>query len=311
MDRHSAYKNGPPTYKTVGTPRELSILRLYAQYDLLPSDYIYHALGNYQATRKALTQLAKGHYIGLPKFDDPDETLAFIPRNRNYVFELKTRGKTLLRRHDIDLKAGMSDHFKHKLLRSKIEFLLERVPLTVISPEAILNHPLCPAETRNAKEPFLIPPKPHLEPDITRGFGLDGTYIFLHIEVDRGNEPAESFKKRQSFRSKVERYRQYFEERAYKTHFGFAVAPSILFMTTREHTETLHNVISDYAGDWRHRFFYTTIDPKPLPTTNLIVPWQGVDGALDLTEVLGAPNGQTRPSPEGSGAFEADQRQGS
>jgi hypothetical protein len=67
MERHSAYKtNGTPAYDTAGSARELDILKLLARYDLLPSSFIYHALGKYQGTRKALTLLAKGHYIGLP-----------------------------------------------------------------------------------------------------------------------------------------------------------------------------------------------------------------------------------------------------
>jgi len=288
MERHSAYKaQGKPTYTTRGLPRELDILKLLARYDLLHSNFICHALDNYQATRKALTALCRGQYIGFPEFEEPDEKLALIPRNHFYVYELKPRGKRLLRSHDVGLKVGGNDHFKHRLLRSEIEFLLDRNPLlSVVGPEDILNHALCPVSTRNAARPFVIPPKPHLNPDITRGFGHEGNFLFLHIEVDRGNEPILSLNARQSLKSKVERYRKYFEQGDYKKHFGFAVAPSALFITTRENTATLHNVITDFAGKWAKRFFYTTIPAKPLPTFDLFAPWQGVNGAFDLMETL-------------------------
>src|ERR1051326_1713066 len=83
--RHSAYKIQKPILTLRGTPKELEILELLWRYDLLPSDFIYHATANYHATRTLLTKLAKGGYIGLP--DLPyQEKLAYIPRNSNYVY---------------------------------------------------------------------------------------------------------------------------------------------------------------------------------------------------------------------------------
>ncbi|TCU78889.1 hypothetical protein EDE08_101672 [Bradyrhizobium sp. R2.2-H] len=282
MERHSAYKTiGKPTYETAGNEREIAILKLLARYDLLPSSFIYHALGKYQGTRKALTLLAKGHYIGLPDLPK-EEKLAYIPRNAFYVFELKPRGRMLLAKHGDIVTQGGNDHFKHRLLRSEIEFLLDRTPFEVKGPEHILADDRCPEGTKDASYPFRIE-RPKLEPDITRGFSNGSRTIFLHIEVDRGTEPVISQNARQSLKSKVERYSEYLRTETYKTHFGFQVAPSVLFLTTRPDTKSLIDLFPEKG---KTRFYAASIPPKLLPTDNLIVPWQGKDGTLNLMELL-------------------------
>jgi hypothetical protein len=284
MERHSAYRAyGTPTYSTAGSQRELEILKLLARYDLLPSSFIFHALGNYQATRKALTNLARGHYIGLPDLPR-EEKLAYIPRNAFYVYELKTRGRVLLAKQGSIVTQGGNDHYKHRLLRSEIEYLLDHAPLSVKGVADILSHRACPTATRDAPFPFRIPLKPTLEPDITRGFGDGESFIFLHIEVDRGTEPLISTNARQSIKSKVERYVEYMNTGYYQTHFGFVVPPSVLFITTRQNTEQLVEALKEFSGKRANRFYITTIPEKPLPTTNLFVPWQGASGTLDLME---------------------------
>jgi hypothetical protein len=284
MSPSSAYNpNGNPTYTTAGTPREIEILKLLARYDLLPSSYVYHALGKWQSMRDYLTNLRRGHYIGLPDLPR-DEKLAYIPRNSHYVYELKTRGRVLLAKHGSIVTQGGNDHYKHRLLRSQIEYLLDHAPLQVKGVNDILSHRACPEATRDAPFPFRIPMKPTLEPDITRGFGDGESFIFLHIEVDRGTEPVLSQNMRQSIRSKIERYVDYMQTGFYEAHFGFTVPPSVLFITTRQNTDALMQAVQDFAGKWSRRFFVTTIPEKPLPTTNLFVPWQGVNGTLDLME---------------------------
>jgi hypothetical protein len=300
MERHSAYKTiGAPAYDTAGNAREIAILKLLARYDLLPSSFIYQALGKYQGTRKALTLLAKGHYIGLPDLPR-EEKLAYIPRNAFYVFELKPRGRALLARHGDIYTQGGNDHYKHRLLRSEIEFLLDRAPFEVKGPDAILGDDRCPERTRKAPYPFRISMAPTLEPDITRGFTDGEQTLFLHIEVDRGTEPVISQNARQSLKSKVERYREYFSSRTYETHFGFRVPPSVLFITTRPDTQSLLDL---FAGTFSKRFYATSIHPKPLPTTNLFVPWQGADGTLDLMEMLDVRREESGASERTSSAY--------
>lgn len=285
MERHSAYKAiGKPTYSTAGNAREMEILKLLSRYDVLPSDFIYHGLDNYQATRATLTKLDAGHYIGFPDLE-PEEKLAYIPRNDFYVYELKPRGKALLARDGIFAKVGGNDHFLHKLLRSEVEYLLDRAPVVVKGPDDILTHPQCPRATREMAYPFRVPPKPALEPDITRGFAAGDSALFVHVEIDRGTEPKRSFQARQSLSGKITRYRQYFEGEHYKKHFGFPYAPSVLIATTRN-TDDLPALIEEFAGDWKRRFFFTSVALKPLPTDNLFVPWQSADGTLDLLELL-------------------------
>src|SRR5207244_2199676 len=128
---------GTPNYTTAGLKRELDILKLLARYDLLPSSFIQHELGNYEATKRALRNLTKGHYIGLPDLPR-DEKLAYIPRNTFYVYELKPRGRALLAKLGDIYTQGGNDHYKHRLLRSEIEFLLDSAPFVVRGPDAIL-----------------------------------------------------------------------------------------------------------------------------------------------------------------------------
>lgn len=304
MERHSAYKTaGTPTYNTVGTTHELAILKLLARYDLLPSSYMRHVLGKHEYTKRTLRDLVKGHYIGLP--DMPrDERLAYIPRNSFYVYELKARGRALLAKQGDIYTQGGNDHYKHRLLRSRIEFLLDHGPFTVKGPDAILADERCPESTREAPFPFRIK-SPKLEPDITRGFEDDTQTLFVHIEVDRGTEPVISQNARQSLKSKVERYTEYFETKAYETHFGFPGRPSVLFITTRPSTAAL---IDLFPHKWSKRFYALSIPEKPLPTFDLFVPWQGIDGTLNLKEVL---NGQTRVGGESDQALSGDTGEGS
>ncbi|MDR6305232.1 hypothetical protein GGQ85_002952 [Nitrobacter vulgaris] len=296
MERHSNYRTtGKPEYTTAGNEREISILKLLARYDLLPSRYVYHALGKYHGTRKALTLLSKGHYIGFPDLPR-EEKLAYIPRNGFGVFELKPRGRMLLAKHGDVYAHGGNDHFKHRLLRSEIEYLLDRAPFQVKGPEHILADNRCPESTRDASYPFRIE-HPKLEPDITRGFSDGSRTIFAHIEVDRGTEPVVSQNARQSLKSKVERYAEYFRTGAYKSRFGFEVAPSVAFMTTRPDTASLIDLFPEKG---KTRFYALSINPKLLPTDNLIVPWQGKDGTLNLMELLG---GQPREGAESHAAL--------
>lgn len=304
MAQNSAYNDkGEPTYTTAGNERELEILKLLARYDLLPSKFIYAALDKYQGTRKALTNLRQGHYIGLPDLPR-EEKLAYIPRNGHYVYELKPRGRMLLAKHGDIVVQGGNDHFKHRLLRSTIEYLLDRAPFEVKGPEHILADDRCPESTRTASFPFRIE-HPKLEPDITRGFSDGRQTIYLHIEVDRGTEPVISQNARQSLKSKVERYAEYFSSGAYTDHFGFKYAPSVLFMTTRPDTKSLIDLFPEKG---KTRFYAFSIPPKLLPTDNLIVPWQGKSGTLNLMEVL---NGQPRTSETSSPTIAGDTGEGS
>jgi hypothetical protein len=173
------------------------------------------------------------------------------------------------------------------LLRSKLEYLLDHGSLDVISPEQILSHEKCPKSTRQSSYPFRIPPKPSLEPDITRGFRNGESALFIHVEVDRGSEPVRSQNnQRQNLKSKVQRYVRYMREREYRDHFGFTVAPSVVFFTTRTDTTHLKDLIEDEARKYLDRFYFVTVPQKPLPTHDLFAPWQGVTGALNLVEVL-------------------------
>jgi hypothetical protein len=206
----------------------------------------------------------------------------------------------LLAKHGDVYMQGGNDHFKHRLLRSEIEFMLDRAPFQVKGPEHILADNRCPESTRCASYPFRIE-HPKLEPDITRGFSDGRRTIFVHVEVDRGTEPVVSQNARQSLKSKVERYAEYFRTGAYRAHFGFEVAPSVVFMTTRPDTSSLIDLFPEKG---KTRFYALSINPKLLPTDDLIVPWQGKGGTLDLTDILERKtDGQPREGAAGDAAL--------
>jgi hypothetical protein len=300
MERFSSYRtDGPPSFDASGTPRELEVLGLLQTYDLLPSHYIRTALGNSGYVPDLLTNLRKGHYIGFPEME-PEERLAHILRNRKYVNQIWPRGEALLARHGLwHGKPRGNDHFKHKLLRSQIEFSLDwaayEVPdLRVITPAEVLAHKNCPPATREDKTPWRIPPKPCLEPDITRGYALDGHFIFFHVEVDRNTEPGDSESKRQSIRDKIQRYVAYLRA---PNRFGFKSEPFILFATIdAARKEVIETLITkqggEYADCFRTRLLPMRLEPDASMAT---MPWGDLHLINFLKENRSGLPGQSRP----------------
>jgi Replication-relaxation len=294
--RFSAYKSTEPVLILNGSPRELELLDLLRRYDILPSDFIYKATGNYHATRTLLTRLTKGGYIGFPELPY-QEKLAYIPRNSNYVYELKAKGKALLALKNCwrDRSRG-NDHFKHKLLRSKAEFALDHCALRILYPEDILAHPNCPQSTRNERYPWHITAsKPSLAPDITRGFEYQGSYAFLHVEVDRGTEPEETENERQSICRKLERYQSYLENRVYYKRYGLTGAPTVLFLTI---SDLRKEQIKRHAKKYSHPRFAFACVPDLKPDTQLLSTWEALEGTINLMELLNGHAESTRPRRE-------------
>jgi len=287
--RHSAYKIVEPILTLNGSPRELELLDLLRRYDLLPSDFIYKATGNYHATRTLLTRLTKGGYIGFPNLPH-QEKLAYIPRNANYVYELKPKGAALLALKDRwRARTRGNDHFKHKLLRSMVEFSLDHAGLRTLFPEDILAHPNCPRETREDPFPWRITgSRPLLAPDITRGFAHNGGFAFLHVEVDRGTEPEETQNERQSICAKLSRYQTYLTEKVYFKRYGLTGAPTVLFLTINNNRKER---IKKHARKYPHARFAFTCVPDFDADTQLLTTWETLEGSVNLMQILGADNG--------------------
>jgi hypothetical protein len=299
MERYSAYGRQYPTYTTLGLGRDGDILYFHTQYELVPSNYLYHFLGARQSIRDYLLDLRKGTYIGLPDLS-PEEFRAYVPRNGFYPTTMKPRGEALFGKPPRE-----PDHILHKLLRCQVEILLDHGPFQVRRPKEILEHRDCPSETKAAKRPFTIKldQSRRLVPDITRGFSDEDTTFFVHVEVDRATERMSAAEDATSLQEKISRYKEYLDRELWREQFGFRVPPSVLILTTRQDTTTLERLVRENADGWYDRFYWLSIPKSPLPTHDLFVPWQGVGGTLNLKEVL---RGQTRTSPEDRDAVARD-----
>jgi len=282
MEKYSSYRHQHPTYTV--TERSLegadgNVLRFHQRYEVVPSNFLYHLFGR-QYMRDVSLNLRKGTYIGFP--DVPIEERAMrLPRNAHYLTTLKPRGEAIVGEPPRD-----NDQLPHKTLRCKCEILLDHGPFSVRLPQDILAHKDCPPATRKLKSPFSIPLSPRLRPDITRGFSNGEDTVFVHIEVDRATERMSERDEGSSIEDKIIRYVEYLDHDIWKSHFGFRVPPSVLFLTTRQDTRKLEALIRQHAKNWYDRFYWLSIPRKPLPTHDLFVPWQGVDGTLDLKELL-------------------------
>jgi hypothetical protein len=312
--------------------RELAILDIFNNYDLVRSSWVYALTENYQSSRACLTKLDAGHYIGLPEVSDLEEEnsrrakLLLFPRNRHYPRALKDRGRKRLREEGRLIRKRGVDPIKHMLMRSDVEISIDvgarQHGLRIVGSDDILNHKNCPKETRLSRNPWRISNKPAIVPDITRGFSYDGNFAFVHIEVDRGTENLtvgehdEADKERQSLKTKIIKYEQYLTSQGYYQRYGIPpeAAPTILIVTLKtekeQRKEHIKQLVRDFAPDWQHRFAFTSVAKNPEPTGYMLEPWETTTGTMDIIDIIGGTRGQTRDSEEGGRAIGPDQGEG-
>lgn len=240
----------------------LAILNAMQDYDILPSSYIKTLFPSGAYIRQKLTELQKGHYIGVPhSWSHPDK------RYRVRPLEVWPRGFRYLGERHKRRTLG-NDHINHKYLRSVIEFFRNRLPGTVtplpIEPIALDGKTLVPDNAWTIQYSDIETATMYfLEEDDT------GT------ERLRGHEGFEDHKK--SLRTMFLNYVRYFEDRLYESRFPTV---SVLIHTTKH--DRAHHTIPDLIREvvperWQPRFAVRAIpdfieEPRllPDPTENVL-----------------------------------------
>jgi hypothetical protein len=289
--------------KSAGTPvhgsaSQLAVLDLLYRYDCLPSSYIRAALPSHSYAQKVINLLNQEGYIGI--FEASRDH--FNARYRERIFEIRPKGLAMLGRKR---RPGHDDHFKHKFMRSVIQFSFDLAPLVI--PELrkhelseILEHPSCPSATTVEKFPSHIPlPGSVLKPDADLfGYEYQGkAFMFFHgFEADRETEPLTTQGRRQNIRDKIRRYAQYLSARGYLTRYGLKTC-TILFVTVSDaHVQAMLKIVEqECPPEIAPRFAFTAIpdfmdDRFPPPTPHLVTaPWRRAGAEpLSILETLKA-----------------------
>ena len=279
----------PPTYtSTGGSLRDLQCIRALAHYGMLPTRHIRHLLGEYYG-KQVMTRLNKGHYIGVSKHA---ELLTMDARNREYVWEAKPRGETL-----VGVKASRLDRGKHKLMCSVIRFsfdiaVQEIEGLRLIPLKEILERDTCPHATRSENNPNEIP-LPNgttIKPDGDL-FGYEYTlpdgrkrYFYLHgFEANRATETyfpgTQTAEKKKNIKKMIEGYTAYLEKQLYKTRYGISNISIAIVCNSEQDLKNVAKVIEAVVPKYLLPYFLLT--------------W--IDGFLD------APNKERKPYPPPTG----------
>jgi hypothetical protein len=261
--RYSVFKPSPrPALKLKpdnGT--YLAILDWLQRYDVLPSTYIKSQFPSPAYIEDCLTRLHKAHLI---KIADGYEHFMALYRVR--PLQITELGERYLG----DRYAGrkkVNDHFKHRYLRSVIEYHRDRLPAIVTPLEA-------PAIELRGKT---------LNPDNTWRIehrAVETATMYFHEEDDTGSERVrghESFEERKkTIRTMLKAYEEYYAEGHYKGQFPTV---SVLIHTTKAHrVDTILELIDDEVTDqWKPRFAVKAVpdfleEPLllPAPDKNII-----------------------------------------
>jgi hypothetical protein len=304
MQRAPRYK---PTHRGVGrhgervtgTPAQLAILALLADYPCLPSKYIRAALPGSVDDR--LLQLKDNDYIGVPV----ESTMHASALYRSTVYELRPKGAALLARSGRIAASRRNEQFRHKFLASLIRYSFDaaarEVPgLRVRTVEDILAHPNCPQATRGEKNPSEIPMQgATIRPDAPL-FGYeyakpDGAkrYLYLHgFEADRGTEPLTG-KERQTIEGKISQYARYLRARGYRSRYGLSNC-AVAFVTIGPlRAANIVELIRSKAGDAAPKFLVKSVPDFihesrfPPPTGHMATEdWATTNGPFNILATL-------------------------
>lgn len=290
--RRSAFKQPRnPSGHLTGTPTELAVLELLRDYRYLPSTHIKAGLPNgSQYIEDVLPNLVEKHYIGIPeKARDRCKTKA-VP----FVYEVLPRGLAFLAMHGRpSVRAIASNWFEHDFLTCCIQFSFDiavrEVPgLAKRTPQSILDHENCPAETRESAAPFVIPTEPPLIFDADPfGFELNGRLVFFH-----GFETDNRTHKLADLESKIDRAAQYLDEKMPVSMFGIPTRLMHFAFITRseDRMENIMRFVPDRYADRFHFKYSGGFDTKFPPATGHMVldPWHQKDGSTwSILEHLG------------------------
>ncbi|TQF37932.1 hypothetical protein UNPF46_17620 [Bradyrhizobium sp. UNPF46] len=258
--RFSAFYPGEKPQLTLAPDSRvhLAILDAMQDYDILPSSYVKSLFSSDGYIRQRLTELQKGHYIGVPEgWSHPEK------RHRVRPLEVWPRGFQYLGDR-VKKRTRGNDHVNHKYLRSVIEFHRDRLAGKVTSLQV---SPI------DLGQRMLVPDNVWMieYSDIEKA-----TMYFLQ-EDDTGTERLRGHERfefgRKSLRTMLQNYVQYFDDRLYERHFPTV---SVLIHTTKHDRahETIPDLIREVVPErWQPRVLIMGIpdflsEPLLLPEPN-------------------------------------------
>lgn len=217
----------------------LAILDKMQDYDVLYSSYVKSLFPSEAYIEDRLTELQKGHYIGVPQNWAHPKKL-----HRERPLEVWPRGFSYLGERRRAHQRG-NDHVNHKLLRSTLEFHADRLPGEV---------------TRLPIETYSLSATRTFTPDNTWKIVYrevsDATMVF-HQEDDTGSERVRGNKRfearKKTVRVMLQNYVTYFELGLYAPLFP---AVSVLIHTTKtSRVDTILDLIAEEVpAKWQNRF---------------------------------------------------------
>jgi hypothetical protein len=308
---HSIGRWGRGSVRAVDlTPRDLAYLRALFVHGVLSTEML-HALISPERTQRATTKRLfllrnpPNDYIVQPKAQERS-------RDANYAalsYEISEKGAETLVESGVIAFADFvlwkklqsnykPQHFDHDFatgyILASIELGARQAGLRFISCLEILNRQKCPAETREAPNPFAIPydssdGQRHLIPDALFGIEYPSGACFFALETDMGTEQhRDNELKNATIVRKLRGYRQIVRSEAFKAHFGL---PSPQVLTVTASVVRMHNMLAtlarlaDMEANWPSRRFQFKAIPDlarrtgaHLPTTGHLLtdPWHRV-----------------------------------
>jgi hypothetical protein len=243
MDRNRAIY---PTERPQLTIRDDlgGMLQFVQHFDLIPTNALYAWFPSKTYTQKVLTDLMRGHYLGLPLGDGEyglsDDAREYAKkRNVFYPIAIWPRGEALLANRGLWVaRRRQSDGFDHKMNRCTWEFsgrfAARAHGLTVGTEADVLRHPDCPWKPSKGDEHahhLRMPGFPyHLVPDIFIA-RFQGAKLFnAHVEIDNGTETQSG--KGTTLEAKLDFYIPYIERGIFHSRYGLPNI-TVLFIFTR------------------------------------------------------------------------------
>lgn len=321
MGRHRAIYPTEPTYTTDGNPRELEVLCALRDVDALLSYWLHKDT----YSLKVITNLMRGHYIGIIQGDDHglsrEARLYAKQRNVFYPLTLWDAGEKLLKKRGMwRERRRQSDPFDHKIDRCAVERSLQVGAAEAVATygffEDIIAHPSCPWKaTKDDKHPhhILFPKDEYIVPDFSFKVEKDNNF-FAHCEVDTGTETLEG--KGTTIEAKVRYYARYIHLRMFAKRYGLPKITILFYFTKASRKDAFLRIVKRVCAEFEpgldQRFAAMVIENfrdlkivnvngenKPVydypPATGFAFTddYERVGGTLNIATIIGASNGRT------------------
>jgi hypothetical protein len=279
------------------TPRDIEVLKVLARYRYLPADYIHALVGGSMKAlvhRLALLTREPNLYIARPI----QQRAHFNARYQRLIYELDTRGVTVLRELGFDVDKTRVHNFAHELMvgqiTASIELGVRADPnVRLITWAEIIESEKTPLATRQSLRSTHIPVTytVHKEQHRTeicadgKPFGLERTidgkrsYLFFPgIEADCGTEPVSTSDfERSSIYKKFAAYTAITDNGIHRAHFGFPNLFVPIITTTKVRMESMMRLLDRLTHGQGSKIFlfktfpaFTSFEPPREATGHML-----------------------------------------